>query len=71
MGSIFSPPKPPPPPGPSQAELDAAKRAEEDRAKMEARDKEDTAQKARNRRGRRSLLSESNTGSGYGETLGG
>tara|TARA_Y100001938_G_scaffold141202_1_gene210637 strand:- start:24332 stop:24448 length:117 start_codon:yes stop_codon:yes gene_type:complete len=38
---------------------------------MEAREEEEKAQQARNRRGRRSLLSEQNTGSGYGDTLGG
>ena len=71
MGNPFSPPKPPAPPGPSQAELDAVKRAEEDRAKMEAREEEEEKQRARTRRGRRSLLADQNTGSGFGNTLGG
>ena len=70
MGGLFKTPKPPVPPGPSQAELDAQRRAEEQRIELENKKKEEQAQLARNRRGRRSLLAESNTGSGY-ETLGG
>tara|TARA_R100001082_G_scaffold30137_1_gene15153 strand:- start:1234 stop:1443 length:210 start_codon:yes stop_codon:yes gene_type:complete len=67
---IFNPPDPPKPQGPSQAELDAQRRAEEQRLELENKKKEEQAQLARNRRGRRSLLAESNTGSGY-DTLGG
>ena len=68
MGGFFGGPKIAPPPGPTPEELEAQRRADKKIADEEARKKEEIAQRGRNRRGTRSLLSESNTGSGY--TLG-
>mgnify|MGYP003628142644 CR=1 FL=1 len=69
MGGIFGGgPKVQAAPGPTAAEIEAQERADKKIADEEDRKEEEQKQIARNRRGRRSLLSESNTGSGY--TLG-
>mgnify|MGYP003148847572 CR=1 FL=1 len=68
MGGFFGGGKVPAPAGPTPEELEAQRRADKKIADEEARKEEEQKQIARNRRGRRSLLGESNTGSGY--TLG-
>tara|TARA_Y100001951_G_C11249001_1_gene245196 strand:- start:632 stop:826 length:195 start_codon:yes stop_codon:yes gene_type:complete len=62
MGSMFKSPKPM---GPSEAELAAMRRTQEAEAERKRKEEEETAQRKLNRRGRRSLLSEENPGSGY------
>jgi hypothetical protein len=65
MGGIFGGGRPPPAPGPSATELrleaEATKRKEDE----EKRKKEELAQSARNKRGRRSLLSDEDEGRGF------
>ncbi len=51
--------------GPSAAEIAAEKRALDNIAKEEKRKEEEETQRKRNLRGRRSLMSEENTGSGF------
>ena len=63
--------KAPAPAGPSAAEIAAEKRSLDQIAAEEKRKEEEKLQAARNLRGRRSLMAEDNTGSGFNSnTLG-
>ena len=69
VAKIFSPkPKPPTPDPVLQRQLAEARAAEEKRkADAEAKKEEDRIQQARNKRGRRSLFAQNNSGNGFEE----
>tara|TARA_R110000823_G_scaffold99584_1_gene214935 strand:+ start:12344 stop:12559 length:216 start_codon:yes stop_codon:yes gene_type:complete len=64
MGSLFGGAAPPPP-GPSATEIRLEAEAAKKLADEAKRKEEQDAQKKLNQRGRRSLLSEENTGEGF------
>jgi hypothetical protein len=65
MGGLFGGGRPPPAPGPSATEIRLEREAKEAKEKEEKRKKEEAAQRIANRRGRRSLFSEEDEGSGF------